>query len=289
MRVYGLDFTSAPRRGKPITCTVATLAGDALSVEALVPFESFETFENFLSSPGPWIAGMDFPFAQPRKLVRNLGWPEQWDAVARLMGDLSITQFEELLADYRSLRPAGDKHHLRATDRLARSRSPMTLYGVPVARMFFRGVPLLERSEVSIVPCRPTDGNRVVVEAYPALVARRYIGRRSYKSDTRKHQTSEREQARRDLLGAVCSDTLAGDFGIRLDVPDGLVEEFAGDGTADRLDALLCAIQTAWCWRQRDRRFGMPEDVDPLEGWIADPALSDGTREDNRESLQTIP
>jgi hypothetical protein len=232
---------------------------------------------------------MDFPFAQPRRLVRNLGWPEQWDAVARLMGEMSITRFEDLLAEYRSPRPAGDKHHMRATDRLARSRSPMTLYGVPVARMFFRGAPRLERSPVSIIPCRPLDDDRLVVEAYPALVARRYIGRRSYKSDTRKHQTGEREQARRDLLRAVCSGTLNEDFGIELNVPDGLVEEFATDATADRLDALLCAVQTAWCWSQRDRHFGMPEDVDPLEGWIVDPGLVDGVRSEKERDLQTTP
>ena len=71
MRVYGLDFTSAPRRGKPITCASATLVDRVLHVESLITFECFDTFENFLVSPGPWIAAMDFPFGLPRQLIRD--------------------------------------------------------------------------------------------------------------------------------------------------------------------------------------------------------------------------
>jgi hypothetical protein len=42
------------------------------------------------------------------------------------------------------------------------------------------------------------------------------------------------------------------------------------DASGDRLDATLCAMQAAWSWqRQRRRRnFGLPRDMDPLEGWI---------------------
>jgi hypothetical protein len=41
------------------------------------------------------------------------------------------------------------------------------------------------------------------------------------------------------------------------------------DGSGDRLDAVLAALQAAWCWRRRARNFGLPRAVDPLEGWIA--------------------
>ena len=34
----------------------------------------------------------------------------------------------------------------------------------------------------------------------------------------------------------------------------------------DRLDAVLCLVQAAWASTQP--RFGLPADVDPLEGWI---------------------
>ena len=273
MRVYGLDFTSAPRREKPITCVAATLIESALHVESLVGFESFDTFENFLGSPGPWIAGMDFPFGQPEKLRRNLGWPDSWGEIARLVGELSAAEFGQLLTEYRNARVSGDKHHRRDTDVLAKSQSPMTLFGVPVAKMFHRGAPLLERSRVNIIPCRPLNKDRIVVEAYPALVARRYIGKAKYKSDTRRQQTPKREDARRELLDLLHGPRLAEDFGITLDIPGGLAGEFIGDATADRLDALLCAIQAAWSWTLRDQNYGIPADVDPAEGWIVDPGL----------------
>lgn len=273
MRVYGLDFTSSPGRRKPITCVAATLIDRALHVESLVVFECFDTFENFLASPGPWIAAMDFPFGQPSKLRGNLGWPEDWAEIARLVGDMSPAEFDRLLTAYREPRVAGDKHHRRATDVLAGSQSPMTLYGVPVGKMFHRGVPLLERSRASIIPCRPLNKDRYVVEGYPALVARRYIGRTKYKADDRRHQTPERAEARRALLDLLQGPRLLEDFGVSLDLPDGLTDEFAADATADRLDALLCAIQSAWSWTRRDENFGIPEGVDPIEGWVVDPGL----------------
>lgn len=45
------------------------------------------------------------------------------------------------------------------------------------------------------------------------------------------------------------------------------------DPTGDNLDALLCAVQTGWAYKQRDQGYGIPSDYDPLEGWIVDPEL----------------
>lgn len=271
MRVYGVDFTSSPGRRKPITCVAATLVDQSLRIESLVIFECFDTFENFLTSPGPWIAAMDFPFGQPRKLRRNLGWPEDWAAIARLVGDMTPQAFERLLTEYRQPRAPGDKHHRRDTDVVSGSQSPMTLYGVPVGKMFHRGVPLLERSRVNIIPCRPLNRDRYVVEGYPALVARRYIGRAKYKADERRHQTRERAAARRELLDVLQGPRLVEDFGFMLDLPAALADEFEADASADRLDALLCAIQSAWSWTRRECNFGIPRDADPIEGWVVDP------------------
>ena len=273
MHIYGLDFTSAPGREKPITCVGTTLIEQTLHVESLVLFECFDTFENFLGSPGPWIAAMDFPFGQPKKLRVNLGWPERWDAIARLVGDLSAAEFEAILTEYREPREPGDKHHLRHTDELAGAQSSMMLYGVPVGKMFHRGVPLLERSRVNIIPCRPLNKDRYVVEGYPALVARRYIDKTKYKSDKRSQQSPECEDARRALLDILQGPRLEQDFGLTLDLPNALSDEFIADATADRLDALLCAIQSAWAWTRRDQNFGVPVDADPAEGWIVDPGL----------------
>lgn len=95
----------------------------------------------------------------------------------------------EILRDateaYKLPRAPGDKEHLRVTDQLARSKSPQKLYGVPVGKMFYEGAKRLLESPVSILPVRPSDDNRIAIEAYPALVVRRWIGNQSYKSDTK--------------------------------------------------------------------------------------------------------
>jgi hypothetical protein len=42
----------------------------------------------------------------------------------------------------------------------------------------------------------------------------------------------------------------------------------------DELDAVLCAVQGGWAYLQRDRGYGIPVEIDALEGWIVDPCLS---------------
>ena len=51
--------------------------------------------------------------------------------------------WRKTLEDYKRPRQAGDKEHLRSTDRVAGSVSPQKLYGVPVGLMFFEGTPRL--------------------------------------------------------------------------------------------------------------------------------------------------
>ena len=63
-RILGIDFTSAPSLKKPLTCVIANFDGLCLEFEQLVHWSSFDEFEAALVSPGPWIAAIDFPFAQ---------------------------------------------------------------------------------------------------------------------------------------------------------------------------------------------------------------------------------
>src|SRR5579864_3499802 len=74
MNIYGLDFTSAPSRKKPITCAVCELAHNSLKLNECLKLSSFAEFEAFLHWDGPWLAALDFPFGQPRKLITSLGW-----------------------------------------------------------------------------------------------------------------------------------------------------------------------------------------------------------------------
>lgn len=272
MHIYGLDFTSAPGLRKPITVVSCNLNQRSLQVEACQELTSFAAFEAFLRTPGPWLAAFDFPFGLPRKLLTNLGWPVEWSAYIQHIADLGKTGFEQALTTYRQSRPAGDKHHLRATDKLAGARSPMMLHRVPVAKMFFQGTTRLLHSAVSVLPMRPTDDTRIVLEGYPALVARACIGRLSYKSDERARQISEQFLARQQLLAALCSPVLLTEYGLHLDLPPtGLRQKLLADPMGDYLDALLCAIQAAWAATQPG--YGVPKDCDAAEGWIIDVQL----------------
>jgi hypothetical protein len=271
MKIYGFDFTSAPNLKKPITCTVCELQNSLLRVQDCLRLPSFEDFEAFLRSNGPWVAALDFPFGQPRKLVANLGWPETWEAYVQVIASMGKKEFEERLKRYRESRPSGDKLHLRATDIIAGARSPMMLHRVPVGKMFFEGATRLLRSDVSILPCRPAGGSRIVVEGYPALVARRFVGRRCYKSDERGKQTNDREEARLEIVRGLRSSEMLEWYGFGVELSVEMGEKLVGDAMGDELDAVLCGVQGGWAWMQRGRGYGIPEAWQKVEGWIVDP------------------
>ena len=265
MQVFGIDFTSRPKRSKPITCLSCLLEGRILTAGTLENLNSFEAFERALTRPGHWIAGIDFPFGQSRKFVETIGWPRDWEAYVRYAQSLGREGFRESLTDYRSKRSKGDKEHRRRTDCDTGSISPQKLYGVPVGLMFFEGAPRLIGANVTIPHLRQGDPDRIAVEAYPGVLARSIIGRRSYKSDERKKQTAERAEARRDIFQSLTSSAQAAKLGFTVSA-DPLL---ADDPTGDQLDALLCAVQAAWSWTNRLQSFGAPMPVDSLEGWIA--------------------
>ena len=267
MKIYGIDFTSTPSRKKPITCVECVLEGTRLTAATPTEWPSFDGFEARLKEPGPWIAGIDFPFGQARRFIKTIGWPETWQGYVRHAKSLGRKDFVDTLNDYRAPRPAGDKEHRRITDKRACSISPQKLYGIPVAKMFFEGAPRLIETNVTVPGLQDGDPERIVVEAYPGVLARYLVGKTSYKHDTRAKQTTALQEARLKIMQAIESGVLEQHYGVSVSAPVGLVD----DPTGDRLDALLCAIQASRAWTKRDTKFGEPDDTDPLEGWIADP------------------
>ena len=265
MKIYGIDFTSRPSRKKPLTCLECSLEGDVLRAEALINWSGFEAFEAALIRPGPWIAGIDFPFGLPRRFIENIGWPSTWADYVEHVRTLGRSGFRDALDAYRSSRPPGDKEHRRATDIAAGSISPQKLYGTPVGLMFFEGARRLRDAGVTIPGLLAGDPERIVVETYPGMLARTVIGRRSYKQDTRSKQTTQQRHARQSLLTGIVDGAARQLYGF--DVT--LTMDLTTDPGGDQLDALLCAIQAAAAWRLRTDRFGMPEGTDPVEGWIA--------------------
>jgi hypothetical protein len=268
MRVYGIDFTSRPTRRKPITCLECVLEDQHLRAGRLSLWQDFAAFEAALRWPGPWIAGIDFPFGQARRFIETIGWPSDWAGYVAHAQSLGRQGFRKALDAYRATRPPGDKEHRRATDRAAGSISPQKLYGTPVGLMFFEGAPRLKAAHVTIPGLQQGDPDRIAVEAYPGILARALIGRRSYKQDTASKQTAEQAKARSDVIQRITDGATIDSYGLSVEAPGGL----AGDPTGDRLDALLCAIQAAWAWTREAQGFGAPPDLDTLEGWIADPS-----------------
>jgi hypothetical protein len=266
VRIYGVDFTCAPRRAKAITVAAGSLRHNRLAIEAVERLESFSAFEAFLARPGPWIGGFDFPFSLPRQLVRDLGWPADWPRLVAHCAAMDRLAFRAVLNAYRMTRPVGGKYVHRATDHPAGSSSPMKLVNPPVALMFHEGARRLLAAGLHIPALLKLDDSRVALEAYPGLLARKQLGmRESYKSDTRSEHTPARKGARRNVVRAL---TAGQPLGIRLEAPAAIERRAVDDGSGDTLDALICAVQAAWGWRRRRSNYGLPETAPPGEGWI---------------------
>jgi hypothetical protein len=271
MRIYGIDFTSAPNLKKPITCAVCTLQENHLRVQECLKLVSLSDFEAFLRFNGPWLAAFDFPFGLPSDLISNLDLPEKWEDYMQVISSKGKKKFEEILKRYGEGRAKGDKLHLRTTDVLAGARSPMMLFRVPVGKMLFEGSTRLLQANVSILPCRPLANNRIVVESYPALVARKFIGKQSYKSDERSKQTKGREMARLEIVNGLRSGEIEKWYGLRVELSDEMSKKLVEDPKGDELDAVLCSVQGGWAWLQRFSGYDIPEACRKIEGWIVDP------------------
>jgi hypothetical protein len=262
MRIYGIDFTSAPSQAKAIACAEAWLEADILHIEELHRFTDFSSFMDFLNQSPSWIAGVDFPIGQPRQLIENLQWGTSWAEYVNRVGQMTKLEFVEVLNQYRQNRAIGDREHLRQTDRLTGAISPMKVYGVPVGKMFFEGAPRMFQAGFSILPCHPTNDPRIVMEIYPALLARTIIGKQSYKSDNTRKQTPEMQLLRREIIDQVRSPL----FKLTVKINDRLASDCDRDNSGDSLDAILATIQAASASRQPN--YGIPETCDRLEGWI---------------------
>jgi len=60
-------------------------------------------------------------------------------------------------------------------------------------------------------------------------------------------------------------------LGLRLKLTPAQADNLLADASGDRLDAVLCLVQAAWALRHHragDPLWGLPADMDPLEGWI---------------------
>jgi hypothetical protein len=127
--------------------------------------------EQAILKPGPWIAGIDFPFGQSRTFISNIGWPNTWAAYVTHAYSLGKEGYRAALNAYKATRPKGDKEHRRRTDRIAQSISPQKLHGIPVGLMFFEGAHRLLRASVAIPHIQ--TGDSLVVDDLTKMIAKR--------------------------------------------------------------------------------------------------------------------
>lgn len=300
----GVDFTSRPTRRKPITVALGHLESGTVRLDRIESHATLDSWAGWLGAPGAWLGVFDLPFGLPRELVAALGWPTQWPALMRHYAALSRSQIRDTFAAFCDARPVGAKFAHRATDAPAGSSPSMKWVNPPLAFMLHAGVPLLIAAGVEIPGRQAGDPARVALEGYPGLLAREVLGAgshlhphlyslapsranspahsnsgsnprstplsnprpyaRSYKSDDRAKQTPDRLIARIDLIDAL--DRGHTRLGLRLKLSHAQRDELIGDASGDRLDAALCLMQAAWASTRAN--YGLPLDIDPIEGWI---------------------
>lgn len=264
--LLGCDLSSSPSRRKAIVLALGHEAGGCVVLANLERFESLRAFGEWLVEPREWVGGFDFPFGLPRELVEHLGWPLQWRDCITHYAQLTRADIRSTFARFCDARPVGGKFAHRAFDKLAGSSPSMKWVNPPVAYMLHAAVPLLLAAGVHIPGLHAGDQRRVALEAYPGLLARELIGRRSYKSDEKARQNADRLIARKDLITALEKGRTR--LGLRLKLTNAQHDVLAQDASGDSLDAVLCLVQAAWAQRQGAPRYGLPEQVDALEGWI---------------------
>ncbi len=262
--LLGCDFSSTPTRRKPIVIALGHEARGRVVLERLETIESLQAFAAWLAEPREWVGGFDFPFGLPRELVEHLGWPLQWRDCIAHYARLSRADIRATFAAFCDARPVGSKFAHRAFDKRAGSSPSMKWVNPPVAYMLHAALPLLLQTGVHIPGLHEGDARRVALEAYPGLLARELLGKRSYKSDEKPKQTPERLIARKDLVTALEMGQSRLGLGLKLTHAqrDAIVHEASGDS----LDAVLCLVQAAWAQRHGAPRYGLPDQFDPLEG-----------------------
>jgi len=269
--LLGCDFSSAPSARKPIVVALGHADGAVVHLDRIACLPTLDGWQQWLAAQPAWIGAFDFPFGLPRELVETLGWPRGWEACIRHCAGLGRAELRDTFRRFCAGRPVGGKFAHRRTDGPAGASPSMKWVNPPVAYMLHAGVPRLLDAGARMPGLGGAAASaRIALEGYPGLLARSLIGRRSYKSDDPARQTAERATARRDLLTALQQPGLSR-WGLRLVVSATEGRRLLADASGDRLDAALCLIVAAWAAERTDSigpGYGLPIDMDPLEGWI---------------------
>ena len=262
----GIDFSSNPSKKKPITVALGHLFGPVLKLQCLENFSTLDAFSAWLATPGPWLGAFDFPFGLPRAFVEANALGKTCEEVIGNVRARCPTrmQWRSFIDTWGNTQPAGQRLLHRRTDTALQglsSTSPLQTRYVPVGFMYYEGVARLIDAGVTLPQMHAGNPARVAVEGYPGLLAHELIGRRSYKNK----DEPDRLIARKEMMDAL-EQGRSTRLGLRLRLTHAQRDHVVDDASGDRLDAVLCLMQAAWASTRAG--YGLPERVDPIEGWI---------------------
>jgi Protein of unknown function (DUF429) len=274
--LWGVDFSSAPGRRKPIVRARGERRGAVVRLLGLDEMPTLAAFEAALAKTdgtGPWLGAFDFPFGLPRAFVEAHALGEDAAAVSQAVHARCATRkdFQALVDAWGNARPPGQRLIHRATDKAMpglSSSSPLQTRYVPVGFMWFEGLSRLVAAGVHLPGLHAGDAARVALEGYPGLLAHELIGRTSYKNS----EAPDRLLARKSIVEALEQGRTR--LGLRLKLTPAQAGALVADASGDRLDAVLCLLQAAWAAGQPG--FGLPPHVDPVEGWITTAGMPPG-------------
>ncbi len=265
MEIWGVDFSSAPSKRKPVVLAQGRMRGAVLQLQSLHILPTLAEFETALRRPGPWFGAFDFPFGLPRAFVQAQALGDDTRSVITALRQRCPTRmdFRALVDQWGNARPAGQRLLHRAADSAMpgiSSTSPLQTRYVPVGFMYYEGLSRLVDAGVHLPQMCEGDSTRVALEGYPGWLAFELIGRRSYKNS----DDNDRLLARKDIVEALEQGRTR--LGLRLKLTPAQAGELVADASGDRLDAVLCMAQAAWAHQQPG--YGLPPGLDSVEGWI---------------------
>ena len=275
IKVFGLDFTSAPSKSKPLVFVHGYgTSRSNLFIFKLELWSNFINFEKFLSQKGPWVAGFDFPFGLPIDFLKKNKLSLNWNKYVNYLGKYTKNELEQKIKTFKDAQPYGQKDLNRITDSMNKARSPLKIINPPLIKMFYEGAKRLANSGITVIPFHLPHDNRIVFETYPALLSRLYTG--SYKSNRTIERNKNLRMSRQKILDGILSQHLTKTLSFSIDLKEDIKKKILDDNTGDTLDSILCCIQAYWSYLQGWPYFRInSKDLITIksEGWIVSPNL----------------